>query len=203
MSHSVDDDQVDQPAPHDGDEQVLLMWPARVRTLLNGPLWKGLAVAFGSGVALVCVIFVLAGSGSTGLLVGGGLFLGIMALVAVVCAVIDLFGGLAATFALTTDGVHSVAGKGAAAASDAAVVVGALAGNMSAMGAGLLAQSEKNAFIPYGDVRKIKLGSGRRYVLVKGGFLDKPIGLYCTAENYDPALKILRDRCAKATFRGA
>jgi hypothetical protein len=48
MSHSVDDDQVDQPAPHDGDEQVLLMWPVRVRTLLNGPLWKGLAVAFGS-----------------------------------------------------------------------------------------------------------------------------------------------------------
>ncbi|MCX6543210.1 MAG: hypothetical protein NTV05_02210 [Acidobacteria bacterium] len=203
MSHSVDDDQVDQPAPRDGDEQVLLMWPARVRTLLNGPLWKGLAVAFGSGAALVCVIFLLAGSGSTGLLVGGGLFLGIMALVAVVFAVIDLFGGLGMTFALTTEGVHSVAGKRAAAASDAAVVVGVLAGNMSAMGAGLLARSEKNAFIPYGDVRKIKLGAGRRYVLVKGGFLDKPIGLYCTAENYDPALKILRERCAKATFCGA
>lgn len=200
MDHSVDDDRLDQPAPQAVEEQVLLMWPAKVRTLANRQLWKGLALAFGSGAALVCVIFLFVGSGSTGLLVGGGLFLGIMALAAVVCAVIDLFGGLGVTFALTTEGVRSVAGKGSAAASDAAVILGALTGTMSALGAGLLAQSEKNAFIPYGDVRKIKAGAGSRYVLIKGGFLDKPIGLYCTAENYDLALKILRERCANVTF---
>jgi hypothetical protein len=116
--------------------------------------------------------------------------------------VVDLMGGFRMTFALTTDGVHSVAGKATEAMSTAAVVGGALAGSMSTVGAGLLATSEKHVVIAYGEVKKVTTSAARGFILVKGGFLDKPIGLYCTPDGYAFALRILRERCTAAAFAG-
>ena len=183
-------------------EQVLLAWPARVKMLSDAAIWRSTAIVFGSGAGLMSLVFGLAGGGSTAVLIGGGAFLFFMALVAVIGVVVDLLGGFRVTFALTTDAVHSVAGKATGAVSTAAVVGGALAGSMSTVGAGLLAASEKHVVIPYGDVKKVTANAARHYILVKGGFLDKPIGLYCTPEGYADALRILRERCTAATFAG-
>jgi hypothetical protein len=75
-----------------------------------------------------------------------------------------------------------------------------LAGNLAAVGAGLGADAERNVFIAYEDVRKVKVSASRRYILVRGGFGEKPIGLYCREEDAGKIVEILRERCPSAKF---
>jgi hypothetical protein len=131
---------------------------------------------------------------------GLAILLGIFVLVGVV---IDLFGGFKVVFFLTSHGVRSVAGKGAKAAATAAFWMGALTGHPGAAGAGLLAESEQNVFIPWTDVTKIKVKTWRRYIHIKREWGFKPIGLYCTPENFAPVMEILRYYAADKMPAGA
>lgn len=183
-----------------GTEQLWLTWETRVRVLFNPAVWGGMLVAFGSGACLLSILLLVVSKSLWGLIVPAGVFAFLMGIFVVVALFIDLFGGFRTTFALTTHGVRSIAGKGAGRAADAAFWTGVLLGSAGAAGAGLLAKSERNVCIPYGEVTKVKFKPGRRYILVKGGFLQKPIGLYCTPENYDQAEAILRQECSGATI---
>lgn len=175
-------------------EQVLMTWPARIRVLANASVWSGMAMALGiPGVALGILVAVISKRPEYALLVPAVVLSVTFAIFILVGVVIDLFGGFQVTFVLTTDGVRSLSGKGARAASTAAVVVGVLAGSAGAAGAGLLARSEQDVFIAWKDVSKIRPNLKRRYILVKGGWADKPIGLYCTAENFDAVMRIVQD----------
>jgi hypothetical protein len=70
------------------------------------------------------------------------------------------------------------------------------------MAAGSQAKSEQNVFILYGEVTKIKLFNRRRYILVKGDWSQKPIGLYCNKNNFADVVQLLRDRCPSTQFTG-
>jgi hypothetical protein len=122
-----------------------------------------------------------------------------MLLYLLIAVVIDLCGGFKTTFALTTLGVRSIAGKGAGYAADAAFWTGLLTGKMGPLGAGALAKSEQNVFLQYANIAKVKFNPRSRSILVKGGLVDKPIRLYCTAENYGSAEAIVREKCAGAS----
>jgi hypothetical protein len=181
-------------------EQIRIAWDARIRILVNPSVWGGVLAAFGIGSFLLTVLFLAISKSPRALVAGAGIFAFLMVVFVIVGLCIDLFGGFRTTFALTTLGVRSIAGKGAGRAADAAFWAGLLLGNPGAAGAGLLARSEQNVFIRYGDVTRVKLKPGRRYLLVKGGFTQKPIGLYCTQENYDQVEAILRRQCPATAF---
>ncbi len=184
-------------------EQVLLTWPARVRVLTNPMVWAALLLAGGCGALVVGMVTAIASRSLAGLLLGAGVLALFLGLFVVIGLVVDLCGGFRVVFALTTAGVRSASGKGARSAAATAAVGGALAGNLAAAGAGLLAAGEQDVFIPYQAVTRVKVSEGRRYVLVKGGFGDKPIGLYCTAETLPQVVAELRQRCPGAAFSGA
>jgi hypothetical protein len=192
----------DEPVvPQAGDsEQLWLSWESRVRILLNPSVWFGVLLAFGVSTCLFTALMLAISKSPWALAVGAGIFTFFMVIFLFVGLVIDLFGGFRVSFALTTLGVRSISGKGAKMAADAAFWTGVLAGSAGAMGAGLLAKSEAFVFIPYEEVSKVKLRPGRRYILVKGGTLQKPIGLYCTDENYPQAEAILRQQCTGAVI---
>lgn len=176
-------------------ETISLAWDAQIRVLSNASVWGGVLAAFGIGSCLATVLFLAISQNVWALAVGAGLFAFFMLLFLLIGIVIDLCGGFKVTFALTNLGVRSIAGRGAGRAADAAFWTGVLTGRAGAAGAGLLAKSEQNAFIPYGQVTKVQARPGGRTILVKGGFLDKPIRLYCTAENYAQAEALLRQKC--------
>ena len=179
-------------------EQVYLSWDTRIRLLTNPSVWGGVAAAFGIACLLFTILMVAISRRPEALLLGIGLFIGFMALYVVIAVFIDLFGGFKASFAITTLGVRSASGKGAKGAADAAFWSGVLLGSASAAGAGLLARSEQQVFIPYSEVTALKMRPARLYIVVKGGLLDKPIGLYCTPENYAETARILRQMCPGA-----
>ena len=174
-------------------EQLLITWEARIRVLTNPNIWSSMLLVLGiPSVLLGILLAIIAERPEFAILVPLG-FMSIMFVIFVVVAlVIDVFGGFKATFFLTTDGVRSVSGRGARAASAAAVVAGVLSGKTGTAGAGLMAASEQNVFIRWKDITKIKVKTGSRFILIKRAWGYKPIGLYCTPENFPQTMDILR-----------
>jgi len=170
--------------------------------LTNPAAWNGAVLSFGAGALFLGILFSLVAQSFKGLLLAGALFGGFMVLFIMIGAVIDLFGGFRVQFILSTLGLRSLSGKAAKAASSAAVIGGVLAGNLAAVGAGQLAKSEQNVFIPYPEVTKVVINARRRYIEVKGSLMQKPIGLYCNQDNFDDVLQSLRKRCGSAQFIG-
>jgi len=185
-------------------EQVLLQWTGRVRVLSNPMVWRNILLCFGIPCLLVGFLFLaISGDAGSSLLLAAGLFTFFIVLFVLIGLVVDLFGGFRALFTLTDRGIWSHSGKAAKAASTAAVVGGLVTASTTAVGAGLLAKSEQAAFIAWEEAGKVKVTPRRRHVLVKGGFLQKPIGLYCTAENFAGVLAVLRERCPAARADGS
>jgi hypothetical protein len=182
------------------DERILLTWNARIRVLFNPSVWGGLLTAVGIPSVFLSILMFAISREVDSLFFGPAIFTGVMVMFVVIAAVIDLFGGFQVVFALTSNGVRSVSGKGAKAAATAAIWTGILFGKASVAGTGLLAKSEQDVYIPYKEVTKVKVRPGRRYILVKGGFLQKPIGLYCTPENFAQAESFIRQHCTRSRF---
>lgn len=181
-------------------EVVNLSWENKIRILSNPDVWNGMLMVFGISCTVGAIFFFAISKSPWAVVVAGSAFLGFMALFIVVGFVIDLFGGFLTGFALTTSGVRSIGGKGAKTAAQTAFWVGVLAGKPGAAGAGLLAESEQNNFIAYPEITQIKLRPGRFNIRVKGGFLQKPIALYCLPDNYARAEALLRQHCAQSKF---
>jgi len=193
------------PQPPDsgsGAEVVLHTWEARVRVLSNPSAWSGITLSLGGGALGLGILFVAISKSVAGLYVAGAIFGGLMLVFVLVGGVIDLCGGFRVRFAITSRGVRSVSGKGARAAANAALVGGIITGSLTGMAAGQLARSEQDVFIPYGEVTKVKVSGWRRYILVKGHWGQKPIGLSCRIDDFSQILHILRERCSSVQFSG-
>jgi len=184
------------------EEVVLHSWEASVHVLTNPSAWSGVALSLGGGALGLGILFTFISKSIKGLYVAAAIFGGLMSIFVLVGGIIDIFGGFRVNFILTNLGLRSISGKGARAAAGAAVVGGILAGNLTAIGAGKLAESEQNVFIPYNEVTKVKVKSRRRYILVKGDWSQKPIGLYCTQDNFTGVIQLLQEQCSSIQFTG-
>lgn len=184
------------------EEVVLCSWEAAVRVLSNPSAWRGVALSLGGGALGLGILFTFISKSIKGLYLGAGLFGGLMFIFVLVGGIIDIFGGFRVNFILTSQGVRSISGKGAKAAAQTAVIGGILAGSLTGMAAGTAAKSEQNVFILYSEVTKVKVNSRRRYILVKGDWSQKPIGLYCNKENFTGVLHLLQERCSSSQFQG-
>lgn len=171
--------------------------------LSNPSAWCGVALSLGAGALGLGLLFVVISKSAAGLLLGASLFGGLMLVFVLIGGTIDLYGGFRVHCLLTNYGVRSLSGKGARAAASTSLVGGILTGSLTGMAAGELARSEQNVFIPYGEVLKVKVSTRRQYILVKGPWGQKPVGLSCTSEDFPRILQLLQERCSSAQFVGA
>jgi hypothetical protein len=183
-------------------EAVLHTWEARMHVLSNPSAWSGVTLSLGGGALGLGLLFVAISKSVAGLYVSAAIFGGLMLVFMLVGGVIDLCGGFRVRFAITSRGVRSVSGKGARAAANTALVGGIITGSLTGMAAGQLARSEQDVFIPYAEVARVKVSGRRRYILVKGHWGQKPIGLSCRTADFSEILRILRERCSLAQFSG-
>lgn len=186
------------------DERLLLTWTNQVRLLVNPTVWSSMLLVLGIPALLLGLFFgFLSRRIEYVVIVPAGLLAFLFAIFVLVALVIDAFGGMRATYFVTTHGVRFVSGKGAKAASRAAFLAGLFSGKPGLAGAGLLAESEQSVFMPWNEVTSIRVKAPRHYVLLRGGWGDKPIGLYCTPENFREVLELLRanvgDRMPRAS----
>ena len=57
--------------------------------------------------------------------------------------------------------------------------------------------AEQDAFLAWGDVRKVTISDRSRYLLIRAGFGSKPVGIYCTEENFSNVCAIVRAHTAQ------
>jgi hypothetical protein len=166
--------------------------------LFSARLWKSFLLVFGIPVLLLSLVVSFAskpGDGMVVLLGGLGLF-GL--LWAMVGAIVDLTEGFTAAYLVTDRGVHFRLGKGARGAAEAATLIGILARAPSGAGAGLLALSEQDGFIAWSDIRKLTISDRSRYVQIRARFGSKPIGIYCTEQNFVAVCGLVRAHLPQA-----
>jgi hypothetical protein len=182
---------------NEAEEALLPGWSHQIRMLFSARLWKSFVYVFGIPVLLLSIVMTFAskpGDGMVVLLGGLGLFGLLWALVG---AVVDLTGGFTAAFLVTDRGVHFRLGKGARGAAEAATLIGILARSPSGAGAGMLALSEQDGFIAWSDIRKVTISDRSRYVQIRAGFGSKPIGIYCTEQNFSAVCDLIQARRAQ------
>ncbi|HWR59380.1 MAG TPA: hypothetical protein VN328_10880 [Thermodesulfovibrionales bacterium] len=176
------------------NEQSLIAWDNRIRILSNPILWGNFLLVFGLPIFLLSLLLIFPAGIKTTLLFMGGIFIFFAVIWAIVGFFIDLAEGFHASYQLTSKGIYFSSGRTAKKAAKAVTVIGVLSRSASVAGAGLLARSEQDQFIGWNEIRKVKVRKGSRYIFVRKGFGSKPVGLYCTEENFEEVLKLIQTR---------
>lgn len=174
-------------------EQVYLTWETRIKLLNNAGIWSSMLMVFGIPSVLLGILFgVIAENAVYVVLVPLGATGGLLLIFVGVGLIIDLFGGFKVIFILSQSGVRSLSGKAAKATATATMIAGLLAGSTTTFATGALAASEQNVFIPWDAITSVKHKVSRRFLLIKRSWGYKPIGLYCTPENHQQVLELVR-----------
>lgn len=176
------------------DEEILFQWNHKIKMLLNPVLWGNFCACFGIPAVLLGIGFSFTGNYKVAVLFPAGLIAFFAVIWVIVGIVMDLRGGFFASFVITSKGIHFSSGKTEKKIANAATVIGILAGSASAAGAGLLARSEQDAFVEWKNVKRVKVRKRLRYIFVREGFGNKPIGLYCTKENFPQVLALVQSK---------
>ena len=180
-------------ATSDVDERLLLTWTSQVRLLTNPTVWSSMLFVLGIPAVLVGLFGAfLTKRFDFAVIIPLGLLTVLFVIFVVVALVIDAVGGMRATFFLTTRGVRVASGRGAKAAARVAFLTGVLAGKPGLAGAGLLAESEHGVSMRWTDIASIRVKASRHYVLLRGSWSDKPVGLFCTPDNFSEVMGLLR-----------
>ncbi len=177
------------------NEEKLLQWNIRIKMLFNPILWKNFLVVLGIPILLLGLVFSFTGRFKETSYLAGGLFVFFGFIWFIVGVVIDLSGGFFASYLLTSKGIYFSSGKTEKSIADIAVIAGILTGSSSATGAGLLARAEQTSFIEWGQIKKLKVRRGSRYIFARKGFGSKPVGIYCTKENFEKVLSLIQSKC--------
>lgn len=176
-----------------------LQWEIYVPIFRNRYILRGLALAVGLPFGLVVAFIIIAAGGDIAgtdakyaLLLLAALFLLTFLLIVIV------YGGrYAPGFIVDETGIvnytqaqHAKRNK---VINGITVALGLFSGNLTASGAGMIAQSRQVARLKWGSVRNVKYDPKRHTILVQGGFSEK-IAVFCTPENYAQAAAFVRQK---------
>ena len=176
------------------NEEVLFRWDHKIKMLFNPVLWGSFVACFGIPAVLLGIGLTFTGNMKVAVFLPAGLIVFFAVIWVLTGIVIDLGGGFFASFVISSKGIYFSSGPGAKAAANAATVIGVLAGSATGAGAGLLARSEQDAFLAWEKLKKVKVRKSIRYIFVRGGFGNKPIGLYCNKENFEQVLALVQSK---------
>ena len=176
------------------DDVLLPPWSLNVKTLTNPVTWQAFPLVLGVPTLLIATWIGFLAGWKDALTLAAGMMAFFTALWAVSCGILDLLGGVHVDYVLTARGVHFATGRAARTTAGAVAVAGALAGSALTAGAGLLALAEQEATLAWDEIRRVRVVERARYVEVRARWLSKPIGIYCTPENFEAVQAIVRER---------
>lgn len=73
------------------------------------------------------------------------------------------------------------------------IAMGAISGNSTAVGTGMITQSRQVVRLRWKNIRKVKYDSKRHTILIRGGYMEK-IAVFCTPENYVQVSEFVRQK---------
>jgi hypothetical protein len=176
-----------------------LQWEIYVPIFRNRYILKGLALAVGLPFGIVIAVIIITAKGDifgTDAKYALGLIVALFLLTFLLIMIV--YGGkYAPGFIIDETGIvnytqekHAKRGK---IINGLAVALGLFSGNLTAAGAGMIAQSRQVVRLKWKSIRKVKYDPQRHTILVRGGFLKK-IAVFCTPENYAQVAAFVRQK---------
>jgi hypothetical protein len=173
----------------------LVTWSRKIPLITNP--WLVLQCIFiPFGIGIVCgIFFSLITGGEWDMLI---LFLilgaGLSALMLIILLVLQLVtgGGLETEFFISDEGVAHKAGSTTNTLDRVSTGGSAVLGSMSGSGAGLLAMSQENNMLVWGEVRHVSVYRSVRSIVFRSKYLISPVVLYCTNENFPGILAMVK-----------
>jgi hypothetical protein len=189
-------------APVRGPE-ASLTWVRKIPLITNPYLvLQCILIPLGLGFILGLIFWLITGAQDMLLMfivIGG--FLAVLFLLVMLVLQLVTGGGLATTFFISNEGVAHKAGGTTRSLDTAATVGSVLMGSMGGTGAGLLAMSQECNTLEWNDVRYISVYRGVRSVVFRSQYLISPVVLYCTEENFEAVLSMIRSYAPTAATR--
>jgi hypothetical protein len=180
-----------------------LTWERKIPLITNPYLvLQGIGIPLGIGVVLGVVFWLITGASEMLLMFTIiGAFLSVLFLLVMLVLQIVTGGGLAATFFISSEGVAHKAGSTTTALDTAATIGSALGGSLGGTGAGLIALSQEYNTLEWSDVRYISVYRSVRSIVFRSRYLISPVVLYCTDENFEAVLALVRQYAPPAASR--
>ena len=180
-------------------ERMFAEWKYDIKMLLSGRMWRNFLLVFGIPLGILAAVFMITATPRDAAIVFFGGFVLFGAIWTIAGVVIDLAGGFRAYYALTNEGIHFAMGKGAQDIAAKVTLVGALIGKPGMMASGMLAKAEQRAFAAWPDITRINVSPSSHYIEIRRKHAIKPIGIYCTAEDFGPILEVIRVNLPQGT----
>ncbi len=183
-------------------QQDAILWTNRIG-LMDKIAMKGSLVIIPIAVFmmffLVSTLFFLTG-GTIGELIGGLFFLlliplfiiGALVFLSMLILHVATGGGYDATFAVSENGIGFAGGKTMKKVNDTLAIASILTGEPGVAGAGLINYGTDQNFIRWKEIRSISIHSSDKYILVRPEWLTGPIPLYCTSDNFEQVIIVLK-----------
>ncbi len=183
--------------------EASLTWVRKIPLITNPYLvLQCILIPLGLGLILGLVFWLITGAQDMLLMfIIIGAFLAVVFLLVMLVLQLVTGGGLATTFFISNEGVAHKAGSTTRSLDTAATVGSVLMGSMAGTGAGLLAMSQECNTLEWNDVRYISVYRSVRSVVFRSPYLISPVVLYCTEENFEAVLSMIRTYAPPAATR--
>ncbi|MDD2426945.1 MAG: hypothetical protein PHR78_01690 [Eubacteriales bacterium] len=158
-----------------------LNWKIRIPLLKNRLIRNQLALAIGIPFGILCLVLLLLQAYNGLALVGATLVLAFLLVLFIFRGTYDV------EFTLDEQGIscetQNKQKKRVRRMASATAVMGVLAGNPTATGAGLMAGARTNERLLWKRIRKVKYLDQQRTIMLRAGW-GEAIAVFCTEENY-------------------
>jgi hypothetical protein len=181
-----------------GEPESVVAWERKIPLLTNLFMLKDLALVFGiAGLVLLAFMLLISGGEDVGQMLGiWALCMGIIVgLLAIACGVV-LLNRMSLSFEVGPKGILMSMGKKERRLNALTTMVGLLSGSAQAAGAGLLASSREDFFVPWRDVRKVTVYGRKKVIVLNVGMLT-PLRVYCTDDNFARVVQAVRKNVKK------
>ena len=182
-----------------------IQWQISVPIFRNTVILKQLGLTVGIPFGLVALVIGLASGKSVYTLYGLGLVAALL-LLSWLFIMAVYRGKYEAEFVLDQKGVlcrtQANQAKKNRIVNAMTVVLGLFSGKPAAAGAGRLAQSRQEVFLPWSRVTKVKYKPKSRTILLRGGWTEQ-IALFCADEDYSQIERAVMLRTARLEEGGA
>ncbi len=186
--------------PQFGDTPEIV-WTGRMSLVKNPQLYRTYLIMLGIGIVFGILIALLTGSLSA-VIVMVLIMLGLIGLFIIgsvlwewVCGSGPEIEGI-----VNNEGVAHRVGDGTRSINRGSLLIGLLSAlgggrsGLSVLGGGILATSQEDNSIAWEDVRSVKVHPSKRLILLRDATYINGVVLYCTEENFDRVLDVIKKR---------
>lgn len=171
-----------------------IYWEINIPIFKNLVILKDLGIALGIPFGLLILILLVISDGdiSTSGILYPLISIGVLFIVGFLFIMLIYGGSYAAGYVIDKNGILNYTqrkhAKRNTIINTLLIIIGLFSRRPSVVGAGLLAQTRQSVFLKWKSIRKVKVYSKSKSIVIKGGFTEK-IAVFCNEDNF----QIVRD----------